>query len=105
MGTMVFNTLEHMAGSGEKPTYEQLELLYTTCFKSLEEMAKERDALQAVVGGQVRANNSLGVKDQQREALLADQIAAHNATVQGMGAEIDRLRALVVVHGGNPDEE
>lgn len=91
--------------SEEKPTYEQLEKMHRAAVESLEEMVKKNNSLEGVIAGQSRANSALGEKDLQRDAMLNAQIGDHNATVQEMGAEIQRLRAKIVRMGGDPDEE
>jgi hypothetical protein len=89
----------------EKPTYEQLEKMHRAAVESLQQMVERNNALEGVIAGQSRANSALGQKDDERQAMLQVQIGDHNATVQEMGAEILRLRALVVTLGGDPDEE
>jgi hypothetical protein len=89
----------------EKPTYEQLEKMHKAAVESLDDMMKKNDALEGVIAGQSRANVALGLKDDQRGQMLQAQIGDHNATVQSMGAEIQRLRAQVIALGGNPDEQ
>lgn len=102
---VALNPLAQMAEKGERPTYEQLERLYDTCFESLEESVAECNTLRGVVTGQARANSALGEKDADRDAMVQAQIGDHNSTVQEMGAEINRLRAVCTKHGINPDEE
>ena len=87
-----------------KPTYENLEKMHRAAVESLEAMVEKNNALEGVIAGQSRANSALGEKDIQRDAMLNAQIGDHNATVQEMGAEIQRLRALVLALGGNPDQ-
>ena len=89
----------------DKPSYEKLELMHHAAQESLETMARENSALRAVIQGQVAANDALGLRDRDRHEIMTQQLLDHNGTVQSMAEEIERLRAMVVRLGGDPDEE
>jgi hypothetical protein len=85
------------------PDFDQIYKLWTSAVESIADVQRENEALNVVIQGQMRTNDSLGELEGQRHEIMAEQLNDHNTTVQEMGEEINRLRGLLLDAGINPD--